>query len=562
MLKDIDHFLAEEDLGLDEVDLLAERMQTCPRCGAPWQTTLAMNEGPSEFWKECSNPKCNTYLNTYMPQAHQFEFHEDGHRFKANFGGYGSGKTLTSRQEIYKHIFLTPNGTGVIGANVSSQYEQTIKREIEADIPKAFIAKVSTQKNYYEFKNGYRLLFRPFDDPDKLRSYNVDLFVILEASEVKQASFTQLKTRLRNKAAMLQKKDEDGALLFRKAKNGAKIPVIEQEWLEGIIESNPDAGWIRDEVLLNSEEIYKHGDVLDEIHIEESRRDPMISTHITATSANEFLPADFIEQNTKNKPLWWVNRFIYGSFLYAEGLVYPNYAKCFVDDYDIPPQWKRVIAFDYGLVDPSVFLFCAVDMEHNKAVIYKEVRINDKNVEELAMLFHHECRDIPMGGMWIPPIIDPKSGPKRDYEKKSLADHFLDYGIAFQPGTVNVEARMFRLNTYIESGKLEIFNSCVDLREELSKYRFQKDSGAEFGFTNKPIDKNNHAINALEWITMELPSDPQNLINGVYAKTGNRLDTASASDEDKVAFYALTDDEDLEYNTLVKETPFEITEWY
>ena len=40
---------------------------------------------------------------------------------------------------------------------------------------------------------------------------------------------------------------------------------------------------------------------------------------------------------------------------------------------------------------------------------------------------------------------------------------------------------------------------------------------------------------------MELPSDPQNLINGVYAKTGNRLDTASASDEEKVAFYALTD---------------------
>lgn len=489
-------------------------------------------------------------------------FHDDGHRFKANFGGYGSGKTLTSRQEIYKHIFLTPNGTGVIGANVTSQYEQTIKREIEADIPRDFIERISTQKNYYEFKNGYRLLFRPFDDPDKLRSYNVDLFVILEASEVKEASFTQLKTRLRNKAAMLQKKNEAGELLFRRAGNGAKIPVIEKEWLEGIIESNPDAGWIRDEVLLNSDMVYKHGDVLDEIHIEDDRRDPMISTHITATSANEFLPADFIEQNTKNKPLWWVNRFIYGSFLYAEGLVYPNYNKCFVEEYDIPPQWKRVVAFDYGLVDPSVFLFCAIDTENNKAVIYKEVVNTEKNVEELARIFHYECKDIPMGGMWIPPIIDPKSGPKRDYEKKSLADHFLDYGIVFQPGAVNVEARVFRLNTYIESGRLEIFETCSSLREELSKYRFQKDATAEFGFTNKPVDKNNHSINALEWITMELPSNPENLINGVYGKEGKRLDLSTAKDEDKFAFYALTDEEDLRYNTLMNETPFEISEIY
>ena len=117
-----------------------------------------MNGGPSEFWKVCSNPSCNTYLNTYVPQEHQFSFHSDAHTFTGNFGGYGSGKTLTSREEIYKHIFITPHGTTLIGANVGSQYEQTIKREIEGDLPRAFIKRINTQKSYMDLINDHRVM--------------------------------------------------------------------------------------------------------------------------------------------------------------------------------------------------------------------------------------------------------------------------------------------------------------------------------------------------------------------------------------------------------------------
>lgn len=534
-------------------------LPVCPRCGAEWQPTIALSGAPSEFWKECSNPRCNSYFNTYMPQAHQFEFHLDQHKFKANFGGYGSGKTLTSREELYKHIFLTPGGNGLIGANVTSQYEQTIKRELEADIPKAFVKGVSQLKSYIDFKNGYRLMFRPLDDPDKLRSYNIDLFVILEASEVKHESFTQLKTRLRNRAATKQRLNKQGQPMFRTAQNGAKIPIIAHEWLEGIIESNPDAGWIRNNVLQVSSEIHQHGECVDEYEILPHEADPMISSHITSTSANEFLPKDFIQQNIKNKPLWWVNRYIYGSFLYAEGLVYPNARKCIIEPFEIPKSWKRIVAFDYGLSDPSAFIFGAIDQKQNRLVIYKEVRALDKNVEQLAYLFKEACADIPTGGFYCTPIIDPKSAPKRDYNKKTLADYFMDYDVVFQPGQINVDARVFRLNTYIESGRLEIFNTCEKLNKELADYKFKKDETTESGFTGKPEDKNNHSINALEWITMELPADPANLIYGVYNKFG--LDISSTElmeDSEKTRFYALSDPEEYQHNILMKETPFEI----
>lgn len=59
----------------------------CPRCNSVMISTTAFNEGPSTWWLECSNTKCNTYYNTYVPQAHQAAFHSDDHRISGNFGG-------------------------------------------------------------------------------------------------------------------------------------------------------------------------------------------------------------------------------------------------------------------------------------------------------------------------------------------------------------------------------------------------------------------------------------------------------------------------------------------
>ena len=522
----------------------------CPRCGAPTERAVAYNNSPSEFWLECT--QCNTFINTYIPQPHQYAFHKDPHRYTANFGGYGSGKTTTSREEFYKHLFLTPSGNFLIGANVASQYEQTIKRDIEADLPGVFFAGYSTQKQYYDFINGHRLMFRPLDDEDKLRSYNLTGFLILEGSEVKDLSFTQLKTRLRNLAATLPVRDDKGEIVYLQTKTGQLIPKIKKNWAKGIIESNPDSGWIKTDVLMHSDKIYLHGGLKDKYDIPDEEKNPAMSSHITPTAANEFLPDTFWAEQVANKPAWWIARYLNGSFLYTEGLVYPGAATCFVEDFEIPKHWKRIVAHDYGLNDDSVFLFGAVDETENRLVIYKELRTTQKNIEELAALYFEGVRDIPSGGLICPPIIDPKSGPKRDYELKTLADHYLDYGIAFMPGAVNVDARIFRLNTYIESGKLIIFNSCKKLKEELTEYKFIAKAGMMNGWCNKPEDKNNHGINALEWITMELPANPKNLIYGIYNKKGNDItkqQEAQKTDEQKMLDWMFSDNTDDDYSS-------------
>lgn len=462
----------------------------CPNCKSHTKPANTIAGVPSEFWLECTN--CNAYINTYKPQPHQLSFHKDPKLYKMNAGGYGSGKTTVSRQEIYRHALITPGANILIGAKVTSQYEQTIKREIENDFPLGLVAKVNVQKSYIDLINGARIMFRPFDDPEKLRSLNLSMFVIVEASEIDADFFHQLKTRLRNDAA------------FNKT----------VDWRQGIIETNPGAGWIRTDVLMNSSEIYTYGSTLDQ-YPPSLTPDPNLSTHITSTDANKYLPPNFISELTINKPRWWVDKYVYGSFTYAEGLVYPAALKNVVEPFEIPLTWKRIVACDYGLADKFTFVAGAIDPA-GVLYIYKNYATNNKNIEDLAKDYFEFVSDIPHGGLLTNPILDPKSGAKRDYNKKTLYDHFLDYGICFQPGHINLDARIFRVNTYFEAGKLKVFDTCEELINELKDYKFPERTLSDRYHSDKPIDKNNHSINALEWICMHLPANPAKLQYGAY----------------------------------------------
>ena len=507
----------------------------CPRCGYPMRQTPTYSGAPSRWWLECSNKRCNTFINTYTPQEHQADIHRDAHLYMGNFGGYGSGKTTNSQQEQYKHCFITPNGNSLIAANITPQYEQTIKRDIEADLPAAFIREVSNQKAYMDLVNGHRILYRPLDDPDKLRSLNLSHAVILEASETPHDAFIQLQTRVRNAAAFINAPD---------AKPGDK-PLA--DWRKIIIESNPDAGWIRSNFLLISKDVYRHGTIKEHIPQLDAAEDdnlnalnPQMSSHITATNANKFLPADFMQTLARNKPQWWINRFLFGSFNYAVGLVYPTAMDHVIATSEVPRNWKRQIAFDYGLSDKAVYLFAAIHPEDGTIYIYKEVVTEDNNIVELARKYHENVTDIPSGGMYQPPIIDPKSGVKRDYNKKTLIDHFLDYGISFQPGHIQIDARVFRTNTFFEMGKIKIMDCCKYLISELRDYKYKEDKNSSNQLSNKPEDKNNHAINPLEWICMSLPADPTKIVNGVYNRYGENL-TRQEEQHKRTSYWALSE---------------------
>ena len=516
-------------------------MLRCPRCGARMVKAIAWNGGESEFWYQCElAPKCNTYYNSFKPQAHQHSVLNDGHKFILNAGGYGSAKTYATRQSIYKQLFITTGATVMVGANIATQYEQTIKRELEADIPKAFVKGYSTQKSYMELFNGSRILYRPLYDVDNLRSLNLSAWYIIEGSEVTPEAFTQLRTRLRNmNAAEFSHFEED--------ENGVSIPRYKNFRGVGLVESNPDSGWIRDDMLLRASDIVYHGSAVQKYKPSEGA-DPAIGVHISATDCNAYLPDGYIEQTSHGKPQWWVERFIYGSFEFAHGLVHPKYKDNIVPSFEIPNHWLKLISHDPGLVDPSAFVNVAIDPVKGIAYAYRDHQVQDASVQQLASFYWSRVAyDITHGQLFCPPIMDPKMyGRRMLTDKRTLNDMWAEYGVYFQPGHVNVKDRIWRMNTYLEAGRLKIFDTCENLQRELRDYKYKPQKLGQ-PTKEEPIDKNNHSIDALQWILMRLPEDPSKLLLGAWDGMGNSL---LDSERDKKSICPQLEDDpkdDVEY---------------
>lgn len=533
----------------------------CPRCNSCMTQAISHSNEPSTSFLEC--PHCNTFVNTWIPQPQQFMFLADPHRFKGNFGAYGSAKTSASIQNILKHIFLTPNGTGLVGANILPQLEQTIKREFDQNVPKAFIQEFNNQKQFYTFINGYRLLWRPLDEAGKLRSLNLDMIVFVEGSEINEDFWSTAKTRLRNMSASLidQPATNTNIQNFIKRKNRNPTPqeiqsltVYLADWREQWVESNPDAGWVKQDVFNVASQVYLSGDPLFKPVSQEQLAlidlDTATSVHIASTSANAYLPKDYIKNLVKNKPQWWINRFVLSSFEYAEGLVFPsainntrtNTPHILTSPPQPPRQARFLLAHDYGLSDPAGILLAYVDPTTRQLIVYKEYKQQNNHITDLASHIKRIANFAPQGSWLRPFIIDPKSGPKRDYNKQSLIDLYAEHGIHFQPAsTPTVEPGIYKLNSYFEDDRILISPECTNLIQELSQYSFKQ--ARNQSNTDTPEDSNNHLIDPLRWIVMELPSDPNNLLEAVYNNYGNRI--SADSDSLSYGFNALTPTQEL-----------------
>lgn len=192
----------------------------CPLCGGE----IKVHE--SVFYGRCDT--CMATLLSYKPAPHQVAFHRSKAKFRLNIGGFGSGKTTMDSFEIATHALSVANGRTLVTAQSLQQVREAVLPELEKFLPPWFFAKNPTKTPLpkYTLINGHEIIVYASDDEEKIRSLNLTAFWIVEASGVKFNIFTQLQTRLRNRAAIV--KDREGH-------------EIEHRFM-GIVESNPEEG--------------------------------------------------------------------------------------------------------------------------------------------------------------------------------------------------------------------------------------------------------------------------------------------------------------------------------
>jgi phage terminase large subunit len=180
------------------------------------------------------------------------------------------------------------------------------------------------------------------------------------------------------------------------------------------------------------------------------------------------------------------------------------------DRFGIPLEWERVIGMDVGLRNPTAAVFGAIDPKEGELVIYNEYYKANTLVPEHAKNLKPLIDEIHAGRLRFMKI-DPSAKNKTDpVNGKSIQGLFQEYGMFFSPANNHIEAGILKVNSYVERGKIKIYHTCVNTVREHLGYKFPElDIDDDKNPDEKPLKKDEHSCDALRYLCMALPDDPE-----------------------------------------------------
>lgn len=519
---------ADEGQPLDAIDLShIDRLTVCPRCRKPLVPSKAISGTESTFFLEC--PACGTLINTFKPLPHQAEFMSHPAKYKMTAGGYGSGKSAIDIQYVLKHLFLIPKARVCVCGRSYPALESTFLEEFKNIFPDKLLKSKNDQKKEYVFTNGSVLMLRSFDDPTKLKSMNLTLVVIIEASDVPESGFEMMKSRLRNTAALIPELDLNGnPVMYYDAASKTRKIKYRVDARHILMETNPASNWVK-KFLTESKDVRYHGSAKNEGYVFRNINENYF-TQIVSTDSNPYLPENYVEELSKGRSPAWVSQFLKGSFNFNENLVFPNVGLRIVHPHKLPDAYDSygnralffAIGLDYGIVDHTHIVYTAYSTITKKLYVYDELRINNADVKTIVKEYRKNTKinGTDLDHLLMLPRFDGRSYNKRESDLNTIGGAFEANGLYFEPSFASHDIRIIKLNSLINHDQIEIFSTCEYLVEELLNYTFILDK--EGRPTKTPKDGKDHGITALEFVVVELPHNLQELRLTAYIPQGSK----------------------------------------
>lgn len=256
----------------------------------------------------------------------QREFLEIPHNYSLDVavyqGGYGSGKTFSGSLLGILLAVKFPGVRGLVGAQTYTLVRDTTLQTYFEHLENfGFVEGVdydwSSSLQKLTFKNGSEILFRHFDEPNKLKSLNLGFVEIEEMSDVPYDTFKVLLSRMRQRI----KKDWKG---FRHRIFGHTNPEMQR-------------GWVYKTFVENSAPNYR-----------------LISA---PTTQNIYLPEGFCNELKKIYDEQYYNIFVLAkNGEYNNGLVIKDFTDENVKDIAYQPEMDLHISCDFN-VDPMCWVF-------------------------------------------------------------------------------------------------------------------------------------------------------------------------------------------------------------
>ena len=379
------------------------------------------------------------------------------------YGGSSSGKSFFLAQRVIMDVLQGRNYLIVrnVGATIRySVYNQLCKTIIAMGVQHLF---KFTGSNFAItcMLNGRQILFSGLDDVEKLKSVTPQVGILTdvwieEATETKYEDYKQLTKRLRGIEG------EDVAPVPKRITFSFN-PVMQTHW------------------------IYKEFfGVWDDSKTKYEDDDMLIVK--TTYKDNSFLAPDDIKSLENEKDKYFYEVYTLGNWGILGKVIFRNWK---VEDLtDRIPHFDKIYnGLDFGFSeDPNAFIKCHVDQARMKIYVYDELyrsgMLNDELARELKPRLNGQYVTCDSGE---PKSIEElnRNGIRALGARKGRDS--VNYGIDF-------------LSRY----EIIIDINCQNFKNEISTYHWQED---KYGNAlRKPVDKDNHLMDALRYATEELQS--------------------------------------------------------
>lgn len=380
------------------------------------------------------------------PLPTQEKFHQSSAKYRFLVGGWGTGKTKAGIIECAKDITI-PNNYILFSRKYEKVFSVTTLQDfLEFYEPLQVIAGHNKQEGIITFINGTKLIYMNLDESreafTKIATLNLGAVYVDQGEEITENIFHALRGRLRRD-------------------NTRRIFVG----------------------MFNAEGHNWQYNLAKVVH------QPNLECWEATSYENIYLPDDYIAE-LKNYPERIYKRYVMCSYDDFTGLVYDEFTNTvhLIEPYEPQAYEQRYIILDYGFRNPTSLGFWSVDYD-GIARRYNEWYHPGKLVYEIAERIKQEL-------YWQRALLlaDPSVwNVQRD--GKSIADEFLEYGVAFQPADNSVIQGVNRVNTLFKENKLYICRNCIEWIREQGNYKWKElKPGQIKNEYEEPVKKDDHAM--------------------------------------------------------------------
>jgi hypothetical protein len=219
-------------------------------------------------------------------------------------------------------------------------------------------------------------------------------------------------------------------------------------------------------------------------------------------------------------------QLLYGDWDVAEGSAFPEFNRRIhvVEPFNIPTEWPRIRACDYGYSSWSAVLWGAVAPDES-IYIYREMYVTKMLAEDLAVA----VLQAEQGERILYGVIDSSTFHKRGDTGPSIAERMIVRGCKWKPSDRSAGSRVagkneihrrLQVDEFTKEPRMKIFNTCTHLIADLPTIPLDK-SNPEDVDTKYHSD---HTIDALRYLLMSRPRsrsifdfDPNKSKHGITA---------------------------------------------